>query len=267
MRLGVQARGVGFAVKKTVILEDISLVVEPGECVGVLGPSGCGKSTLLRLLSGQARPTSGQVLIGDSEPDPRDLARNRRIGFVPQDDIVHMALSVERALEYAARLRMRPDATEEDHRKAVDAVLAQLDLEERRKLKVKRLSGGQRKRVSIGVELLTRPDLLFMDEPTSGLDPALEEQFMELCRKLSREGRAVIVTTHVLQSLDRFDLVAVMARGRLAYFGPPAQAPAYFGVPGIQEVYRQLQTGDPADMAARFASSPQQMAWVRERLS
>ncbi len=262
MRL--DARKLAFRVGKTEILQDVSLSVLAGEFVGVLGPSGCGKSTLLKVLGGQLQASEGAVTFDGASFQP-DTGRS--IGFVPQDDIVHLGLTVEKALHYSARLRMDGEATPEQHQAAVEEALTQLDLKERRGLKISKLSGGQRKRVSIGVELLTQPSLLFLDEPTSGLDPALEEQFMQLCRQLARSGRTVVTTTHILQSLNLLDLVVVLTAGRLAYFGPVTEMGAFFGLAHPQEVYRLLQREEPADLASRYLRSSIQMEYVRERQS
>jgi ABC-type multidrug transport system ATPase subunit len=180
---------------------------------------------------------------------------------VPQDDIVHGSLTVDKALLYSARLRL----TDNTAGPAVEEIVAQLDLAERRKTRIERLSGGQRKRVSIGVELLTKPAVLLLDEPTAGLDPALEEQFMELCRTLARQARTVLMTTHVMQSLDRLDLVVVMCAGRLVYFGPPGQAAGFFGVGHLNDIYRQLTKDAAEGLAARYAASPLAQVYVEAR--
>lgn len=236
------------------ILRDVSLSILPGECVGLLGASGCGKTTLMRCLAGLIRPTEGKVLwSGDDRPPSV-------VGYVPQDDLVHQALRVESALTYSARLRLADSQV----KARVDQVLGALGLEERRRVRVGRLSGGQRKRVSIGVELLSSPGLLFLDEPTSGLDPALEEHFMELFRRLADEGRTVLVTTHILQSLDLLDLVAVLAGGGLAYFGPPGEMLSWFGVDEARDMYGLLAS-QGARLRARFASAPQRQRYITER--
>lgn len=247
--LRVQARDVKVRFGRTEILKGLSLCVLPGECVGILGGSGCGKSTLLKVLAGLLDPTEGQVLSGPC-------------GFVPQDDIVHTALRVESALVYSARLRLDPTV---DTKARVEDVLRTLGLHDQRNVRIGRLSGGQRKRVSIGVELLTSPGLMFLDEPTSGLDPALEEHFMELFRTLADGGRTVILTTHVLQSLHRLDLVGVMAAGRLAYYGPPGEMLGYFGVSEAREIYAKLAQGEA--LASRFEASLHHRRYVRERLA
>lgn len=251
----VDARDVKVRFGRNQILKGLSLSVFPGECVGILGASGCGKSTLLKVLAGLLAPTEGEVrLSGDTGP----------CGFVPQDDIVHTALRVESALGYSARLRLGDRLDRKQLEARVDEVVRILGLEERRRVKIGRLSGGQRKRVSIGVELLTSPGLMFLDEPTSGLDPALEEHFMELFRKLADGGRTVLLTTHVLQSLHRLDLVGVMAAGRLAYYGPPGEMLAFFGVSEAREVYAKLAQGDA--LANRFQASLHHRKYVLDRL-
>ncbi len=261
----VHALNVGFSVKRTPILQRISLSIAGGEFVGVLGPSGCGKSTLLRALSGQLRPTEGHALIGranlySGEKIPIDL-----MGFVPQDDVVHPSLKVKRELYYSARLRM-PKAKSTDLNNRVKEVIELMDLTQRQNVRIDRLSGGQRKRVSIGIELLTRPPLLFLDEPTSGLDPALEEHFMELFRDLARGGRTVLVTTHVMASLDLLDLVAVMCGGQIAFFGPPREALGFFGVRELSEIYPQLTPSAAETLAGKYRLTPWFSKLITERL-
>jgi len=211
------------------ILDHVSFSLDPNSLLAVVGPSGSGKSTLTNALNGFQPATSGTVLYGG-----RDLYASyddirRRIGYVPQDDILHPQLTVQRALEYAAELRFPPDVNKQARQVRIKEVLEELDLGHRANLPIEKLSGGQRKRVSVALELLTKPSLLFLDEPTSGLDPGNERQVMALLRELADGGRTVIVVTHSTQSLHLCDRVAFLAPGgRLAYFGPPAEALAYF---------------------------------------
>lgn len=240
----------------TRILHGIDFRANPGEFIGVLGPSGSGKSTLLFALSGFRPPTQGVIKYG-AKGIPEDFEElKHHIGLVPQDDIVPTQLKVERVLQYAADLRLVDmDPEQRSHR--INGVIRTLGLSERRKLRVSKLSGGQRKRVSVGVELLTRPQYLFADEPTSGLDPALEAALMETFKKLTEDkGRVVIVTTHIMSSLELFDKVCVLCAGRLVYFGPPAQLKAYFEVDDFTKIYTQLDKLEPQEWAAKFKSSP-----------
>ncbi len=249
----VEASGLAKSHGRHSVLKGLSLSVLPGECVGILGSSGCGKSTLLGLLAGLLEPDAGSVRL-DGRP-PRELPAGA-IGFVPQDDIVHLALRVESALDYAARLRL---GGEGDLQARVDGILELLDLKEQRGVRIGRLSGGQRKRVSIGVELLGGPGLLFLDEPTAGLDPALEERFMDLFRNLADGGRTVLLTTHVLQSLSRLDLVAVLGGGGLAWYGPPSEMLSWFRVGEAREIYPLLASEGSA-LVRRYAGS----SWHRD---
>ncbi len=174
------------------LLQDISLIINPNEFVALVGMSGSGKTTLLNALSGYWPASHGRVLINDIELyDHYDLFRND-IGYVPQKDIVHSELTPEAALNYVAKLRMPPDITRQERKTVVQQVLEDLDLSERGKVSISRLSGGQLKRVSIGCELLIKPRLLYLDEPTSGLDPGTEYDMMRLLRHLADQGRTVL---------------------------------------------------------------------------
>jgi ABC-type multidrug transport system ATPase subunit len=157
-----------------------------------------------------------------------DAIRNE-IGYVPQRDIIHMELTVYQALDYAARLRMPRDTSKAERHKRITEVLEDLDLVHRKDVQISGLSGGQQKRVSIGVELLTRPGLFFLDEPTSGLDPGTETAFMHLMRRLADQGRTIVMVTHATKNVMLADKVVFLARGGyLAWFGPPDEALAYF---------------------------------------
>jgi len=210
------------------LLRDVSLVVEPGEFAGILGPSGAGKTTLLKTVNGYGPPTAGQVLFNDVPLYSQfDLFR-ASIGYVPQDDIIHRDLSVRQCLNYIARLRLPADFGPDERLKLLDTTLETLGLAHVADTPVERLSGGQRKRVSIAAELITRPGILFLDEPTSGLDPSTEELLMRHFRDLAHAGRTVIITTHILYNLALLDRVVIVARGRLCFFGTPDQALEFF---------------------------------------
>lgn len=228
--------------KNNILLNDISLSILPQEFVAVVGVSGAGKSTLLDALNGLRPATSGSVLVNE-----QDLYKNFNLfrtdlGYVPQDDIIHRELTVSQALDYAARLRLPADVTRAERKQQIQSVLQDLELREREHLRVRSLSGGQRKRVSIGVELLTQPSLFFLDEATSGLDPGTETLMMRLLRRLADQGRTILLITHATKNVMVCDLVVFLAKGgRIAYFGPPAEALTYFGVEDFDEIYLKIE--------------------------
>lgn len=212
------------------ILQDISVSFQPREFIVVVGQSGGGKSTFVDAVAGYrpATPPS-RVLVNDIDIYKNFDAIRNDIGFVPQKDIIHMELTVYQALDYAAQLRMPGDTSAEERHKRVMEVLADLDLTHRKDVQISGLSGGQQKRVSIGVELLTKPGLFFLDEPTSGLDPGTETALMQLMRRLADQGRTIILITHATKNVMLADKVIFLARGGyLAWFGPPDEALAYF---------------------------------------
>ncbi|HZQ37094.1 MAG TPA: ATP-binding cassette domain-containing protein, partial [Dehalococcoidia bacterium] len=251
-----------------VILNSVTLVVRPQEFVAVVGVSGAGKSTLLGALSGFRPATSGQVLLnGISLYDHFETLRSK-IGYVPQDDIIHRELPVERALEYAAELRLPAELTHAQRLARVSEVLAELGLEQHRQTLVSSLSGGQRKRVSIGVELLTSPPLFFLDEPTSGLDPGTETRMMALLRQLADQGRTVLLITHATRNVSMCDRVLFLARGgRVAFYGAPKVALDYFGVREFEDIYDLIEnTRTPEEWEQSFAASPLYQSEIVERI-
>jgi LPXTG-motif cell wall-anchored protein len=228
--LHLQARSINQYVSKQLnLLQDIFLNINPMEFVALVGMSGAGKSTLLNAISGYWPASHGQVTInGVNLYDNYDFFRND-IGYVPQKDIVHAELTPTSALEYVARLRLPPDTGATERKELVTGVLDDLDLIERRDVPISRLSGGQLKRVSIGVELLTKPRMFYLDEPTSGLDPGTEYEMMKLLRRLADQGRTVMLVTHATKNVMLCDKVIFLARGgHLAFFGPPEKALEYF---------------------------------------
>ena len=236
------------------ILHEMSLSVEPGEMVAIAGGSGAGKTTLLAILAGLQSPSVGEVR-HDGVLRGARLSAESRIGYVPQDDIIHLEMPLRRTLRYAARLRLPAGTSAAEADRIVDETMHDLDLADRAEVPVRALSGGQRKRASIAVELLTRPSLFFLDEPTSGLDPSTAADVMRLLRRLSQRGVTVVLTTHEPAGIDRCDRVVFLARdGHLAFAGSPTEARRYFGVEDLNEVYGRLAGEDtPAIWAKRFA--------------
>ena len=239
------------------LLDKVSFPVGEKSLLAVVGPSGAGKSTLLNALTG-LRPADHGTVLYDGRDLYRDYAELRqRIGLVPQDDILHLQLTVRRALGYAAQLRFPEDTAKAERQARVDEVIHELGLEQRANQPIHSLSGGQRKRVSVALELLTKPSLLFLDEPTSGLDPGMDRSVMHMLRGLADDGRTVIVVTHSVLSLDVCDRLLVLAPGgTIAYYGPPDEALAYFGYEQWPEAFEAFENDKDRDWAGRFRASP-----------
>ncbi len=214
--------GLDVSIGSAKLLSEVSFELKPSSLTAIIGPSGAGKSTLLNVLTGELTPTRGTISFAG-----RNLMENfeelrSRLGFVPQSDLLHTNLTVRTALRFGADLRFSKDVSAAEKSERVEKVISDLGLEKRAELRIDRLSGGQRKRTSVALELLTEPVVLILDEPTSGLDPGLDRQVMVLLRKLADEGRTVLVVTHSTQNLDVCDDVLVMAPGgNVGYFGSP----------------------------------------------
>jgi len=251
----------------TKILEEVNLVVEPNEFVAVLGPSGSGKSTLMNVMTGRKPPTGGTVAFNGENFYAKLSELRQSIGYVPQKDIVHLALTVTQELTFAARLRLPQSFSTPMIQGRVSEVISQIGLEQRTRTRIGSLSGGQLKRVSLGVELLADPALLFLDEATSGLDAGTEARMMSLFRGLADRGRTVVCITHNLENVCLCDLVAILTGGRLAYYGPTKDLLRYFGLSKLSEVYDCLDARPPAEWAQRYASSEFCRKYVTERLA
>ena len=254
----IDSVGVSQHAGRRQILHDVSVSIGPGELVAVAGGSGAGKTTLLEVLAGVRAPSAGQVRHDGVRVDA-GATPGSGIGYVPQDDIIHVEMPLRRTLQYAARLRLPAGTWPEQADHVVDETMRDLDLADRRDTAVRMLSGGQRKRASIAVELLTQPRTFFLDEPTSGLDPSTSAEVVGLLRRLTGRGVTVVLTTHEPVTIDRCDQVVFLTRnGYLAFAGTPAQARRYFGVDDLADVYRRLATeGTPRAWAQRFAACRQ----------
>ncbi|MCV7355620.1 FHA domain-containing protein [Mycolicibacterium fluoranthenivorans] len=250
---GLEVRGLTWTIEgNKTLLDNISLDARPGTLTAVIGPSGAGKSTFAKQVAGYTHPTSGTVTFEGHDIHAEYASLRSRIGMVPQDDVVHGQLTVKQALMYAAELRLPPDTTREDREQVVMQVLEELEMTKHLETRVDKLSGGQRKRASVALELLTGPSLLILDEPTSGLDPALDRQVMSMLRQLADAGRVVLVVTHSLTYLDVCDQVLLLAPGgKTAFAGPPNQIGPQLGTTNWADIFSSV-AGDPAEAYRRY---------------
>lgn len=264
----VDARGLGRTVgREKVILRDVDLAIYPGELVAIVGPSGAGKTTLLHMLLGIDAPTAGEVLY-DGVPLGPNIDRFRPVlGYVPQQDIVHPELTVRESLGHAARLRLPEGTSAAEAEARIARVLADSRLEAHAGTPAGRLSGGQRKRASTAVELLSGPRILFLDEPTSGLDPGLDDQMMQSFREMADNGRTVVVTTHATRNIAICDRVVVVCGGLIVFVGTPAEALRHFDVDDFVKVYPLLEDADAAALRDAFHATAAYDRNLRARLA
>ena len=234
------------------LLSDVSFCVPKGHFMAIVGPSGCGKTTLLKTIAGIADATDGcfvwegRNLMEDDDFEPSE------IGYVPQFSIAHDELCVDECVENAARLRV--GASGQQLEELVERVLQETGLSEIAERRVKLLSGGQKRRLALAMELVSDPRILLCDEVTSGLDPRSEKEIVELLRKLSlKDGRIVISVTHSLSQLEAYDSIMVLVRGHLAYHGIPQTMEHYFGVKQAEEVYPRLSLREPDEWAQSWS--------------
>lgn len=259
--------------RHTLLLDDLSIDIPARTFVALVGSSGVGKTTLLNALSGVQPAQKGRVLYNGQDYYHNLGAFSTQIGYVPQDDIVHNDLTVQQALYYTARMRLPKDFSRSQIRRRIDEVLDEVEITYRRKHLVRSLSGGERKRVSIAIELLANPRIFFLDEPTSGLDPGLDRKMMSLLRKLTDKGHTIVLVTHATTNIHFCDFVCFLAQGgRLAFYGPPAEAQTYFGTNDYAEIYNSLDpTPDnkvtPKKIEERFKNSPYYQRYVLEPLN
>lgn len=262
---GLEVRRLGFTVEGgKQLLRDVTFDAGRGTLTAIVGPSGAGKSTFARAVSGLTRPSGGQVMFDGVDVHAEYDRAKSMIGMVPQEDVIHGQLTLLRALRYAARLRLGSGMSAAEREGHVQRALAQLDLEAHVNTRISKLSGGQRKRASVALELLTEPAFLILDEPTSGLDPALDRQLMAEFRALADGGRTVLTITHSVACLDVCDQVLVLVPGGApAFIGSEAGAFAYFGTTDWSNIFDLLKN-DPQGCADRWLASVEARALAVE---
>ncbi len=222
-------------------VDGLNLELPAGRIYGLLGPNGSGKTTLIRLLTGLARPTSGEVkVLGVRMPDRELLAR---IGYMTQADGIYVELSVWENVRFFGALSGRPD------NESLEEALRIVELYERRNTPVLELSGGMRRRLSLACALVHKPEVLFLDEPTVGIDPSLRVQFWEYFRSLAAAGATLVVSSHVMDEADRCDELLLMLHGKLLARGSGAQIRAQAGADDIEQAFLNLE-GDKPERAA-----------------
>ena len=251
------------------ILDDVSLVVEPGEFVCILGSSGSGKSTLMQALSARKPADQGQVFLNEVSLYENFQTVKQSIALVPQKDVLHEDLNIEECIGYTARLRLPPDTAESGLRDAVGQSIERVDLKHRATTPIKHLSGGQKKRASLANETVSKPDLLFLDEVTSGLDEGTDWEMMRLFRRMADGGMTVICVTHTVANVEDFchKIIIMTPPGMLAWYGPPAAAKRYFGVEKLGDVYRKLAEAPGQEWRDRFRASPEYRRYIQEPMA
>ncbi|TML93042.1 MAG: ATP-binding cassette domain-containing protein [Actinobacteria bacterium] len=249
-RIRVRHRG------ELTLLEDVSFTLSAGELVAIVGSSGAGKTTLLEAIAGIAPASSGSVSFDGVDLHANLGAFRSVLGYVPQEDIIHADLPLQRTLRYAARLRLPSSATAAEVDDAVRDATDAVGLTGQEDVRVGSLSGGQRKRASIAVELLTDPHVFFLDEPTSGLDPVTSAELIAHLRRLADRSATVVFTTHSLDDLALCDRIVFMTRGgRVGFVGTVDDAFEQFGVSSVPELYRRLADPDGTTFAAATAAA------------
>ena len=254
---------------KKKILNEVNLSINPQDFIAIVGPSGAGKSTLLKALCGASIAEEGIIKInGVDFYDNFDSFRSM-LGYVPQDDIIHRQLTVKRALKYAAEMRLPSDMRADEMENVIKETLLRLEMTDHGEKNIRSLSGGQRKRVSIGVEMLTNPSLFYLDEPTSGLDPATERALMQQMRDRAKvDGKTVIMVTHVTKNMDLCDKLVFMGTGGyLTFYGSPAEALQFFEVTDVTDVYDLIKTVETAqDWSKKFHKSQYYINYIYKSL-
>lgn len=256
--------------KRKLLLDGIDLVVEPGEFIVIFGTSGSGKSTLLDALNGRRPASSGLVLFNGTDLYSSFDMFRAVVGYVPQQDIVHRKILVQNALQYTARLRLPSDTSDKEIESHIKRVLDQVGLSEKASSRIDTpapLSGGQLKRVSLAVELIADPNILFLDEVTSGLDAGTDKKMMQLFSELASKKKTIICVTHSLENVEVCNLVLLLHRGKVVFFGPPKDALQHFGISRLSDVYELIENSPDGFWAEKYAQSPFFDTYVRKRRS
>lgn len=250
--------------KSFITCNHVSLGVKPGELMAIIGGSGAGKSTVLNCMCGYLPPDNGQIYINGINLYRNFDSLKKLVGYVPQSDIVYDNLTLHDMLLYTAKLRLPEDTSEAEMEEAITRAIEMVELPEKRDSLIRALSGGQRKRASIAVELLSDPNLLFLDEPASGLDPGTERNLMQSLRAMADNGKTVILVTHSTLQLQMCDKIVFMGKGgNLCFYGSYQEALSFFGVSDVVDVYNMITDNAPF-WAERYSQSREPAGQIKE---
>lgn len=248
--ISIRERSVGGLGRKKVLLQNINLVLEPGEMMLILGGSGAGKSTFMNAVMGYEK-AKGEIKLGDMDIYKQFAKMKYQIGYVPQQDLMREDDEVYATLDNAARMKMPANTTDAERDARIDEVLELLGLQREKHSLVKKLSGGQKKRLSIAIEFISDPSLFFLDEPDSGLDGIMATSLMENLRVIADDGKIVMVITHAPDRVAHlFDKVLVLAKsavtnsGHMAFFGPIKEALRFFETNTLEGVVKRINRLD-----------------------
>lgn len=250
---------VGKGKKRKQILRDVTCDIKANEFVAIIGGSGAGKTTLMNAISGFEPQFTGEVLCNNINLVKQFQSMKNIIGFVPQQDIIYENLTLRRMLTYTAKMKMPKDTTKDEINRRIDEVLEMVELKEHQNTYIRKLSGGQKKRASIAVELLADPKLFFLDEPTSGLDPGTEKNLMTTLSQLSKnQNKTIIMVTHTTANLHLCDKIIFMGPGgRLCFCGNVEEAKAFYNTDDLVNIYNMIYE-DPEGCQKRFAASQEE---------
>lgn len=245
---------VGKGNKRKQLLHDVNLQIESNEFVAIIGGSGAGKTTLMNAISCFDRQFTGHVYCNGLDLLSNFKYMKSIIGYVPQEDIIYQNLTLRRMLEYTARLKMPDDVSKQERERQIDNVLEMVELTPQQNTYIRKLSGGQKKRASIAVELLADPQLFFLDEPTSGLDPGTEQNLMRTLNRLSKtQKKTIIMVTHTIQNLDLCDRIILMGTGgRCCFSGTLEEAKMFFDTENLADAYN-IVSADSKSWEKQFA--------------
>ena len=248
------------------ILDQVSCHIGSNDFVAIIGGSGAGKTTLMNAISGFDKKFAGNIKYNGVELKPHFNEWKSIIGYVPQEDIIFENLTLRRMLSYTADLKMPSDTSKAEKNKRIDQVLGMVELIQHQNTLIRKLSGGQKKRASIAVELLADPSVFFLDEPTSGLDPGTEQKLMITLSRLSKtQGKTIVMVTHTTQSLELCDKVIFMGQGgRLCFCGTTEEAKRFFNTQNLVDIYNMI-TEEPVAWAQKYRQASQNEEYIQEK--
>ncbi len=254
-KIKLDAHGISVWRNRKAVLDRISLSILPGEFIAILGPSGSGKTTLAKVLTGQLPPDSGSVYYNGFPLSRFAAAFSSVAGYVSQENLLRPELTVWETFSEQVIIRLPKDSLEVERVARIKEVMDTLDISSLSSSRICNLSGGEAKRVHLGIELLSAPTIIFLDEPFSGLDPGLVQKFMKLFKDLCNKGYTLILTTHTLEQIDLCNRLFFLSKGKLIYQGTPEETTKAMSITTIAEAYEKLRSGEEIFCDSEYGAS------------